>query len=66
MNRLDHRVEVEYVNSLKGACQREMAGRERMVQEAQGWFWQDEEMMRRARELELRSCRRLEELGVRR
>lgn len=34
-----------------------------MMDDAQGWFFQDVEKMREARNYEMRSCRRLDEWG---
>lgn len=59
---LDQRVEVEYVTSLRYDCEHEVNVRERMIQEAQGWFFPDIEKMKEARAMELKSCRRLDSL----
>ncbi len=64
MNQLDQKAEVNYVSKLRYDCELETQGRERLMQEAQGWFFQDVEKMRAARNLDLRSCRRLDELRV--
>ncbi|MCJ1303749.1 hypothetical protein MMC08_006559 [Hypocenomyce scalaris] len=64
MNQLDQRAEIDYVAQLRYGCELETQGRDRMMQEAQGWFFQDVDRMREARSLDLRSCRRLNELGV--
>ena len=64
MNQLDQKAEVNYVSKLRYDCELEIQGRERLMQEAQGWFFQDVEKMRAARNLDLRSCRRLDELRV--
>lgn len=66
MNDLDNRAETSYVQKLKYECELETQGRDRMMQEAQGWFFQDVDRMREARNLDLRSCRRLSELGQQR
>ncbi|KAL1304716.1 hypothetical protein AAFC00_003664 [Neodothiora populina] len=61
---LDRTAERAYVGDLNIKCEREVMHRDRMVQEAQGFFYTDRDMLRRAREMELGSCRRLRELGV--
>ncbi|KAL1981514.1 hypothetical protein VTN96DRAFT_2495 [Rasamsonia emersonii] len=61
-NQLDQRVEVEYVNKLRHECESEVQMRDRMIQEAQGWFFPDVEKMKEARAMELKSCRRLDAL----
>ncbi|KAI5288298.1 hypothetical protein KEM54_005319 [Ascosphaera aggregata] len=63
---LDQKVEVNYVSQLRSQCQMEVNAREKLIMDAQGWFFQDTEKMQRARELELKSCKKLEQLGVRR
>ncbi|PGH27507.1 hypothetical protein AJ80_00748 [Polytolypa hystricis UAMH7299] len=64
LHQLDQKVEVDYVQKLRHSCELEVNTRDRMVQDAQGWFFPDVEKMKKARELELRSCRRLDELKV--
>ncbi|KAK1143097.1 Chaperone protein dnaJ [Aspergillus melleus] len=59
---LDQRVEVDYVSKLRYECESEVHARERMIQEAQGWFFPDVEKMKEARAMELKSCRRLDNL----
>ncbi|KAI4151919.1 MAG: hypothetical protein L6R39_001933 [Caloplaca ligustica] len=60
---LDKKAENSYVTNLQFDCQLEMRTRNRMMDDAQGWFFQDVEKMREARNYEMRSCRRLEEWG---
>lgn len=62
---LDQRVEVDYVSTLRYECETEVHMRERKIQEAQGWFFPDFEKMKQARDMELKSCRRLEQLNGR-
>lgn len=59
---LDQKVEVDYVTKLRFECQHEVSARERMIQDAQGWFFPDVEKMKAARSLELKSCKRLDSL----
>ncbi|KAL4873197.1 hypothetical protein BDV12DRAFT_160557 [Aspergillus spectabilis] len=63
---LDKQVEVDYVKKLRFECEGEMVARNRMVQDAQGWFFPDVEKMKAARAMELKSCRRLENLPLKR
>lgn len=62
LHQLDQKAEVEYVSQLRHECEIEVQARDRLVQEAQGWFFPDVEKMKEARSLELRSCKRLETL----
>ncbi|KAI5296546.1 hypothetical protein KEM52_000487 [Ascosphaera acerosa] len=63
---LDQKVEVDYVSQLRTRCQMEVNARDQLIMDAQGWFFQDTEKMQQARELELKSCKRLDQLGLRR
>lgn len=59
---LDKQVETEHVRSLRFECENEVNQRERMIQDAQGWFFPDVEKMKEARAMELPNCRRFEKL----
>lgn len=59
---LDRSAEVRYMGRLSQECENEQMIQSRMMQDAQGFFWTDEEKMREAREMDLRSCRRLAEV----
>lgn len=60
---LDQKVEVDYVTKIKYDCESEVHMRERKIQDAQGWFFPDVQKMKEARAMELKSCRRLEQLN---
>ncbi|KUJ12076.1 DUF1977-domain-containing protein [Mollisia scopiformis] len=64
LSRLDQRAEAAYVSRLNVECQEEELARQDLVNQAQGWFYQDPEKMRLARELPMKSCRRLDSMGV--
>ncbi|PGH03800.1 hypothetical protein AJ79_07276 [Helicocarpus griseus UAMH5409] len=61
---LDQKVEVDYVSKLRYDCESEVQARERMIQDAQGWFFPDVEKLKEARSLELRSCKKLHSLKL--
>lgn len=61
LGELDKRVENNYIQNLQYECQLENRQRTRMMEDAQGWFFPDENKMRAARNLEMRSCRKFEE-----
>ena len=65
LNQLNERAEATYVSQLQYECEIETQGRNRIIHEAQGWFFQDVDRMREARNMDLRSCRRLDELRLR-
>lgn len=60
--KLDNSAEHEYLGMLNTECEREQIQRARLEQSAQGFFFQDEEKMRQARSMEMKSCRRLQDL----
>ena len=64
MKGLDEKAENQYITNLQYECQIETRTRNRMVEDAQGWFFPDENKMREARKYEMRACRRLDTLGV--
>lgn len=61
---LDQKAEVSYVSKLRYECDIETQTRNRMVQEAQGWFFPDEQKLREAQELEMANCRKLDGLRI--
>jgi len=60
--KLDERAEIARVQQLRLECEDELQRRQRLVDAAQGWFFQDEAMMQQARSMELRSCRILNDM----
>lgn len=62
LKQLDSRVEVDYVSSIRNECEIEVQTRERKILEAQGWFFPNVEQMKEARAMELKNCRRLDQL----
>lgn len=63
LNDLDRKAETQYVSNLQYECQIETRTRNRMVEDAQGWFFPDADKMREARNYDMRSCRRLDSFG---
>ena len=61
---LDQRVESTYINDLDYKCQIETQTKQRMMQDAQGWFFPDADKMQAARAMERKSCNRLREMGI--
>jgi DnaJ family protein B protein 12 len=64
LTQLDQRAETSYVSTLQYNCQSEMITRNRLMQDAQGWFFSDEERLKEAREMDLTNCVRLRNLGA--
>ena len=62
-NELDRKAENNFITNLQYECQLESRQRTRMMEDAQGWFFIDEDKMRAARNFDMRSCKRLDEFG---
>ena len=56
---LDVRVESKYIQQLQYECTREQQLQNRMMQDAQGFFFQDAEKVGKARRMEKKSCDKL-------
>lgn len=63
-SQLDKKAEVSYVQQLRYGCEQELEHQQRLVNEAQGWFVQDVEKMNRAKDLEMKSCRKLDSMNL--
>lgn len=61
---LDARAEVEYVTSLRYQCENENNRKRHEINEATGFFFTDEDRLRRARNMPMPGCRRLDELRI--
>lgn len=64
LSRLDNSAEIGLVRHLRIECESEMMHKQRLYDEAQGWFRQDPEKMGIAERFDPISCRRLDSLGV--
>ncbi|KUI62820.1 putative J domain-containing protein C17A3.05c [Cytospora mali] len=64
MARMDNNAEIGLVRHLRAECENEMLHKQRLYDEAQGWFKQDPAKMEVANRFETASCRRLDMLGV--
>ena len=63
---LDRQVEIRYIRRLQYECQEEKETQRRLIQEAQGFFFQDTDKMNSARNLKMESCQKLDKAGLRR
>ncbi len=59
---LDKVAEGRYVGQLNSECDWELSQRQRLANEAQGFFFTDQAMLQRARKMDMPSCRKLGEL----
>jgi DnaJ family protein B protein 12 len=64
LTKLDRTAEFNLLRHLKSECENEMTYRQRLRDDAQGWFYQDPEKMAVAESYNLPSCDRLHNLGV--
>ena len=61
---LDQRAEVDYVTHLKYQCENESHRKRQEIQDSTGFFFTDEDRLRRARAMPMPGCRRLDELRI--
>jgi DnaJ family protein B protein 12 len=64
LKQLDKRAESNFLTKLKYDCENEHALKQRLEQEARGWFRPDPAKMEMAAKLELPACNRLRQFGV--
>lgn len=64
LSSLDQRAEVEYVSSLKYQCDNEVHRKRQEINDATGFFFTDEERLRRAKNMPMPGCQRLDELKI--
>lgn len=62
-HKLDGLAESKYVKRLNVECNQEEAERQELIEQAAGWFYQDEEKMKKARNMPMASCKRLDQLA---
>lgn len=66
LKQLDTEAEGTFVRIFRNKCEMEMRTKEHLRDQAQGWFFQDPEKMQVARDYEMPSCKRLNQLGINR
>jgi DnaJ family protein B protein 12 len=66
LSQLDNRAEANYIQQLEIGCEQEKDMRQRLINDAQGWFLPDQVKMNKAKNMVMKDCRKLEELGRRR
>lgn len=64
LSRLDNNADITLVRHLRAECENEMLHKQRLYDQAQGWFTQDPDKMEVANRFQTASCRRLDSLGV--
>lgn len=64
LSQLDRTAEVNLVRHLRSECDNEMIYKQRLRDQAQGWFYQDPDKMQAADAYSMPSCERLQKLGV--
>lgn len=61
--KLDEQAEQQYVHTLSARCQNEQVLQRRAVEDAQGWFFVDEDALEKANGMELKNCKKLDRLS---
>ncbi|RMZ81008.1 hypothetical protein DV738_g2495, partial [Chaetothyriales sp. CBS 135597] len=64
LHSLDQRAEVDYVSNIRYQCEVETQRKRQEIQDATGFFFTDEERLRKARAMPMPGCRRLDELRI--
>lgn len=64
MHGLDQRAETDYVTHLRYQCEGETYRKRQEIQDSTGFFFTDESRLRRAREMPMPGCRRLDEMRI--
>lgn len=65
-SQLDNLAESRYVRQLDIGCEQEKDLRQRMINDAQGWFMPDQVKLNKARNMAMKDCQKLQELGYQR
>jgi DnaJ family protein B protein 12 len=60
---LAQRVDVNYLSDMRHRCALEERQKDELIMEAQGWFSTDEAILTKARNLPMKSCKRLAEMN---
>lgn len=61
---LDQRVETDYITHLRYRCESETHQKRQEIQDATGFFFTDEDRLRKARAMPMPGCRRLDEMRI--
>ncbi|RYO81795.1 hypothetical protein DL766_004656 [Monosporascus sp. MC13-8B] len=64
LRRLDRDAEIGFARALRRACDVETATQQRLIDDAQGWFFPDEDKLRVAKEFQKVNCQRMDRLGL--
>ncbi|KAI2632564.1 DUF1977-domain-containing protein [Hypomontagnella submonticulosa] len=64
LRQLDKEAEVGFVRALRRHCDTEMRTKRDLIDKAQGWFFPDPDKMKIADQFEMRSCKRMDALGI--
>ena len=61
---LDRTAELNLIRWLRNECEIEHSHRDQLVNDAQGWFFEDPDKMNKARAYPMKSCERMKDLGI--
>lgn len=60
--KLDDKAETQYIHTVNVRCQNERYQQQQALENAQGWFYVDEDAMQRARNMDLKNCKKLDKI----
>jgi DnaJ family protein B protein 12 len=61
--KLDETAERQYLHTVSARCQQEEYQQRKLLEEAQGWFYVDQEKMDQARHMDMKNCKYLRKMG---
>ncbi|KAK6524288.1 hypothetical protein TWF694_005942 [Orbilia ellipsospora] len=64
LNMLDRSAERIYVRGLRAQCDKEYLAKQEKIEESQGWFFVDQKKFQEAVNIQLKSCQKLNDLGL--
>lgn len=64
MRNFDNKVESIYVQDKRSKCSREQIHKNELIEDAQGWFWTDEDKLKRAENMPMPNCDFLRGIGL--
>lgn len=64
LSQLDRTAEINLIRTLRNECDNEVMYKQRLQDDARGWFYQDPVKMAEAKAYKMPSCDRLRDLGI--
>ena len=64
LRRLDREAEAGFARAVRRACAAEIRTKQTLLDDAQGWFFPDQDKLLVAKEYQMINCQRLDKLGI--